>query len=229
MARLDALDLTQRCLARRSGATRDAPSAGLLHLRLVLGGLVGDGRLGPPVLVLFEGWDASGKGGAIKRLVGRLDPRHVRVAQFARADARREAASLPVSLLEPAARVGRDGRVRSLVVRPGARRARRRVRDARGVGAGLRRDRAVRAFARASKASVVIKLWLHISGGRATQTVREPARRPAEELEADARRLAQPREARRRTRRPPRRCSSAPTTRSVGGTSSKPRTSGTRG
>jgi polyphosphate kinase 2 (PPK2 family) len=35
------------------------------------------------VLVLFEGWDASGKGGAIKRLVGSLDPRHVRVAQFA--------------------------------------------------------------------------------------------------------------------------------------------------
>jgi polyphosphate kinase 2 (PPK2 family) len=35
------------------------------------------------VLVVFEGWDASGKGGAIKRLVGRLDPRHVRVAQFA--------------------------------------------------------------------------------------------------------------------------------------------------
>jgi polyphosphate kinase 2 (PPK2 family) len=35
------------------------------------------------VLVVFEGWDASGKGGAIKRLVSRLDPRHVRVAQFA--------------------------------------------------------------------------------------------------------------------------------------------------
>ena len=33
--------------------------------------------------VLFEGWDASGKGGAIKRLVAPLDARHVRVAQFA--------------------------------------------------------------------------------------------------------------------------------------------------
>jgi polyphosphate kinase 2 (PPK2 family) len=32
---------------------------------------------------LFEGWDASGKGGAIRRLVAPLDPRHVRVAQFA--------------------------------------------------------------------------------------------------------------------------------------------------
>jgi polyphosphate kinase 2 (PPK2 family) len=37
----------------------------LLALRLQAGGLVGDGRLGPPVCVVFEGWDASGKGGAI--------------------------------------------------------------------------------------------------------------------------------------------------------------------
>jgi polyphosphate kinase 2 (PPK2 family) len=33
--------------------------------------------------VLFEGWDAAGKGGAIKRLVGRLDPRHVKVGEYA--------------------------------------------------------------------------------------------------------------------------------------------------
>jgi polyphosphate kinase 2 (PPK2 family) len=55
----------------------------LLQLRLVNGGQVSGGRLGPPVCVLFEGWDASGKGGAIKRLVAPLDPRHVRVASFA--------------------------------------------------------------------------------------------------------------------------------------------------
>jgi len=55
----------------------------LLQLRLTLGGLIGDQGIGPPLLVLFEGWDASGKGGAIKRLVAPLDPRHVRVKQFA--------------------------------------------------------------------------------------------------------------------------------------------------
>jgi polyphosphate kinase 2 (PPK2 family) len=55
----------------------------LLALRLQLGGLIGDGRLGPPLCVLFEGWDASGKGGAIRRLASPLDPRHVRVSQFA--------------------------------------------------------------------------------------------------------------------------------------------------
>jgi len=83
MGRLDELDLTLK-LSRDEEARRLAVAqVRLLKLRLTLGGLLGDGRLGPPVCVLFEGWDASGKGGAIRRLVGPLDPRHVRVAQFA--------------------------------------------------------------------------------------------------------------------------------------------------
>jgi polyphosphate kinase 2 (PPK2 family) len=55
----------------------------LTTLRLQLAGLLGDGKIGPPVCAVFEGWDASGKGGAIKRLVGELDHRHVRVSAFA--------------------------------------------------------------------------------------------------------------------------------------------------
>jgi polyphosphate kinase 2 (PPK2 family) len=55
----------------------------LAQLRLTLAGLIGPRQLGPPLCVAFEGWDAAGKGGAIKRLVAPLDPRHVRVAQFA--------------------------------------------------------------------------------------------------------------------------------------------------
>jgi polyphosphate kinase 2 (PPK2 family) len=55
----------------------------LLRLRLTLGGQLEGHHIGPPLCVVFEGWDASGKGGAIKRLVDPLDPRHVRVAQFA--------------------------------------------------------------------------------------------------------------------------------------------------
>jgi len=83
MGRLDELDLTLSLTRKEEAERLMAAQARLLQLRLQLGGLVGDGRLGPPVLVLFEGWDASGKGGAIKRLVAPLDPRHVRVAQFA--------------------------------------------------------------------------------------------------------------------------------------------------
>jgi polyphosphate kinase 2 (PPK2 family) len=83
VGRLDELDLSLK-LSRKEEARRlEAAQERLLALRLRLGGLEGDARIGPPVLVLFEGWDASGKGGAIKRLVARLDPRHVRVVQFA--------------------------------------------------------------------------------------------------------------------------------------------------
>jgi AMP-polyphosphate phosphotransferase len=81
-ARLAQLDLSLK-LSREEEAERlSAGQRRLLALRLQLGGKLGDGRLGPPVCVLFEGWDASGKGGAIKRLVAPLDPRHVRVATF---------------------------------------------------------------------------------------------------------------------------------------------------
>ena len=55
-----------------------------LQLRLHLGGEMGTGELGPGLLVVFEGSDAAGKGGAIKRVVEPLDPRHYRVTSFAK-------------------------------------------------------------------------------------------------------------------------------------------------
>ncbi|GAA1591113.1 polyphosphate kinase 2 family protein [Actinoplanes couchii] len=68
---------------KKAEARLAAAQERLLRLRLLLGGQIGEKRIGPPLCVVFEGWDASGKGGAIKRLVAPLDPRHVRVAQFA--------------------------------------------------------------------------------------------------------------------------------------------------
>lgn len=68
---------------KKAEARLAAAQERLLRLRLILGGQIGAKQIGPPLCVLFEGWDASGKGGAIKRLVGPLDPRHVRVSQFA--------------------------------------------------------------------------------------------------------------------------------------------------
>jgi len=83
MGRLDEVDLTAE-LSKRDGEKRlKVAQERLLRLRLRLGGQIGGGELGPPLCVVFEGWDASGKGGAIKRLVDPLDPRHVRVVQFA--------------------------------------------------------------------------------------------------------------------------------------------------
>jgi polyphosphate kinase 2 (PPK2 family) len=83
MGRLDEVDLTARLSRREEAQQLAAGQARLLRLRLTLGGQIGPGEIGPPLCVVFEGWDASGKGGAIKRLVDHLDPRHVRVSQFA--------------------------------------------------------------------------------------------------------------------------------------------------
>ena len=83
MSRLAEVDLSLKLSRDEEKKQLKAAQKRLVHLRLLLGGLIGPGEIGPPLLVLFEGWDASGKGGAIKRLTERLDPRHVRVRSFA--------------------------------------------------------------------------------------------------------------------------------------------------
>jgi polyphosphate kinase 2 (PPK2 family) len=83
VGRLDDVDLHAR-LSHREGADRLAHAQRrLTALRLQAGGQIAAQRLGPPLAVLFEGWDAAGKGGAIRRVTSPLDPRHYTVAQFA--------------------------------------------------------------------------------------------------------------------------------------------------
>jgi polyphosphate kinase 2 (PPK2 family) len=79
---LDTLDLSLSLSKAEEETRLAAAQEKLLRLRLLLGGQTAP-QVGPPLCVLFEGWDASGKGGAIKRLVDHLDPRHVRVTQYA--------------------------------------------------------------------------------------------------------------------------------------------------
>ncbi len=83
MGHLDAVDLGLPLSRKEEERELEVAWKRLAQLRLTLGGLIGEKELGPPLCVVFEGWDASGKGGAIKRLVAPLDPRHVRIAQFA--------------------------------------------------------------------------------------------------------------------------------------------------
>ena len=83
MSRLDDVDLTKSLSRKEEERQLENAWARLAQLRLTLGGQIGERELGPPVCVLFEGWDASGKGGTIKRLVAQIDPRHVRVTQYA--------------------------------------------------------------------------------------------------------------------------------------------------
>jgi polyphosphate kinase 2 (PPK2 family) len=83
MGRLDDIDLSLKLSRKEQDRLLALHGARLAQLRLTLAGLIGTGRLGPALCVLFEGWDASGKGGAIKRLVAPLDVRHVRLRSFA--------------------------------------------------------------------------------------------------------------------------------------------------
>jgi polyphosphate kinase 2 (PPK2 family) len=82
VGRLDQVDLALALDGKEEERELRRAWKRLSQLRLTLGGLIGERVLGPPLTVVFEGWDAAGKGGAIKRLVAPLDPRHVRVAQF---------------------------------------------------------------------------------------------------------------------------------------------------
>jgi len=84
MGRLDTLDLTPRLGRKEYEKELAALQRRWLQLRLHIGGQMGTGELGPGLLFVFEGSDAAGKGGAIKRLVERLDPRHYRVSSFAK-------------------------------------------------------------------------------------------------------------------------------------------------
>ncbi len=85
MGRLESIDLTPRLAGREYNERLASAHQRWLQLRLHVGGQMGKGGLGPGLLLVFEGSDAAaGKGGAIKRLVEPLDPRHYRVTSFAK-------------------------------------------------------------------------------------------------------------------------------------------------
>jgi polyphosphate kinase 2 (PPK2 family) len=84
MGRLDDLDLSRKLKRSEQDERLERGGRRLAQLRLALGGKLADADpLGPGLAVVVEGWDASGKGGAIKRLLAPLDSRHVRVASYA--------------------------------------------------------------------------------------------------------------------------------------------------
>ena len=165
MGRLDDVDLTQSLGTKEYERLLSARSWRLAQLRLALGGKLGDrAASGPGLLVLFEGWDAAGKGGAIKRLVAPLDARHVRVVQYAAPTRRREAPLLPAAASSSSCRAtaawpcfDRTWYGRVLVERV----------------EGFATDGAVAARVRARSSTssarsflegmIVVKFWLHIS------------------------------------------------------------------
>ncbi|MDA8062291.1 MAG: UDP-galactose-lipid carrier transferase [Actinomycetota bacterium] len=84
MASIESVDLSLRVGKQEELSRLAVAQRRLAQLRLVTAGLLGGSLPGPPICVVMEGWDASGKGGAIRRLVAPLDIRHYRIAFFAK-------------------------------------------------------------------------------------------------------------------------------------------------
>lgn len=84
MSRTDEIDLSVKLGTEEYEQRLKAAQQRMLELRLEMGGHLESGEVGPGALVVFEGSDAGGKGGAIKRIVEPLDPRHYRVSAFAK-------------------------------------------------------------------------------------------------------------------------------------------------
>jgi polyphosphate kinase 2 (PPK2 family) len=88
MGRLDEIDLTLRIDKDDYHDRLRAAQERFLELRLGLGGQTNGGKIGPGLLIVVEGVDAGGKGGAIRRTVERLDPRHFSVYSYSKPDSR---------------------------------------------------------------------------------------------------------------------------------------------
>src|ERR1700685_1365666 len=76
---VDDIDLTKTMSKEESDKRVTKAQHRLTQLRLFSAGLLEPHAPGPGLIVLFEGFDAAGKGGAIRRLTASLDPRHVTV------------------------------------------------------------------------------------------------------------------------------------------------------
>jgi polyphosphate kinase 2 (PPK2 family) len=84
---IDKVDLSLTIDKREELRRLELAQRRLLQLRLETAGLGNEGLKGPPICVVMEGWDAAGKGGAIKRLLASIDVRHYNVAYFAKPSA----------------------------------------------------------------------------------------------------------------------------------------------
>jgi polyphosphate kinase 2 (PPK2 family) len=79
MSRVEKIDLSPTMSKEESDKRVEAAQHRITQLRLFSAGLLEPNVVGPGLVVLFEGFDAAGKGGAIRRLTASIDPRHVRV------------------------------------------------------------------------------------------------------------------------------------------------------
>ena len=162
MGRIDQLDLTQRIDGKEYRHRLSAAQHRFLHLRLHLGGQMGAGELGPGLLVVMEGPDASGKGGAIRHLVEPLDPRHFSVYSFSKPSFDEKRHHHLWRFYRGAAGPRRDVRVRPQLVRTGAGRAAGGLRHPEQWGRGYQEINDFETTL-VHEGVILIKFWLQIS------------------------------------------------------------------
>ncbi len=175
------------------------PEGGLRRLRAPPGRVAGDAATHPaglpgdaqPRRRRPRGLGHGGQGR--RRPAARLGARSSQLqgAHDCRADRAREIAALPAALLGTPAAARPNRRVRPVLVRPRAGRARGRLRHAGRMAQGLRRDQRLRAHADRRRHPAGEALPAYHAGG-ADAAVPQPADRPAEALEAVLRGFPQP-------------------------------------
>ena len=142
---------------------------------------------------MFEGWDAAGKGGAIRRVTAALDARAYQVIPIAAPTDEERAHHYLWRFWRHLPRAGRAHDLRPQLVRPRAGRAGRGLRRAGGMAARLRRDQRFEEQL-VEHGIVLVKFWLHITADEQLRRFKERERLAVQALEADRRGLAQPEE-----------------------------------
>ena len=183
---------------------------------------------GEKIVVLFEGRDAAGKGGTIKRFMEHLNPRGARIVALREADrARAHAMVFPALHRAPAGR-RRDRVLRPLLVQP----RRRRARDGLLHAQRIPRVHAPVPGTRADAGALghpPVQILVLGDAARSSAAASRRAR-PIRSSNGSCRRSTRPRSTSGTTTpRPRRRCSSTPTPPTRRGRSSSPTTRSARG
>ena len=148
-----------------------------------------------PLVIAYEGWDAAGKGGNIKRVTAAMDARDYKVWPIGAPSKDELAHPFLWRFWTKLPRSGHAADLRPHVVRPGAGGAHRGLCHPRRVAPGVRRDQRVRGRPAHLGGRAREVLGRRVSRGAAA-TVPRPRERPRPPLEDHPRRLAQPREER---------------------------------
>ena len=121
--------------------------------------------VGARIAIVFEGRDAAGKGGAIKRMTEHMNPRDHQARRVAETDRARDIPVVLPALCRAPARRRRDRAVRPLLVQPRRRRARARLLHAPGLPAVPAPMPDLRAAARGGRRHPVEVLVLGVRRG----------------------------------------------------------------